>query len=116
MRIRPRENRVLLEIREDVQTFGGGQFVIARVPDSEGDYPLFPQRGTVVEIGPDVNDLEVGDSVICTKYNGVRLPKREWGGQDLMLIREDFVLVKVETPDADIGYGKVWGDNSPRKR
>jgi len=115
MRIRPRENRVLLEVDDTAQTFAGGELIIARVPDKEGDYPIMPSRGLVLEAGPDVQDLEVGDYVICKRFNGVRLPKRQWEGRDLMLIREVHVLLKY-TGATDTRFGHDWGDDSPRRR
>ena len=115
MKIKPIGSRVLLELNEEPHTFAGGMLVIARTPDKEGYHKIFPQRGTVLAIGPDVHDLEVGDEVICSKYNGVRLPKMDWDWQNLMLILEEHVIVTIIDPK-DVNYGKIWGDRSPRNR
>ena len=111
MNIRPKGTRVLLEIDETDHTFAGGELIIARVPDSMNEYPLFPQRGKVIAIGNRVRDIDVGDYVVCTKHNGVRLPKRQWGGRNLMLGKEEFVLLKILEPK-EVQYGEshseVW--------
>jgi co-chaperonin GroES (HSP10) len=111
MRIKPAGTRVLLELDDKPHTFAGG-LEIARVPDSMDEYPLFPQRGTVIAAGDHVSDLEVGDYVVCTKHNGVRLPKAKWGNRDLMLIKEEFVLLVIVDPEKEVQYGdshsEIW--------
>jgi co-chaperonin GroES (HSP10) len=115
IKIRPKGSRVLLELDESDHTFAGGELIIARVPDKEGDYPLFSQRGTVIAAGPDVQDLEVGDYVVCTKYNGVKLPKREWDHRSLMLVKEEFVHVKI-LDGREIKYGMAYDGDPVRRR
>jgi co-chaperonin GroES (HSP10) len=114
-KIKPRGSRILLELDESDHTFAGGELIIARVPDKEGDYPLFSQRGTVLAIGPQVKNVDVGDYVVCTKYNGVRLPRRDWDNRDLMLVKEEFVHVKI-IGSAEIGYGPAYDGQPVRAR
>lgn len=105
--IKPRRNRVLLEIDETPHTFAGGELVFSRVPDREGDYRLFSQRGVALAIGPEVQDVQVGDYVILTKYNGVRLPEKDWDRRKLMLVKEDFIHL-IANVDGEIQYGKAY--------
>jgi co-chaperonin GroES (HSP10) len=90
MKLVPKSNRILLKIEPQPQSFAGGQLLFARVPDGDGYYAVDPQVGVVLEVGPNVQDVKVGDRVVCTKYNGIDMP-REFG-EKTKLIREDFVL------------------------
>ena len=112
MKIKPISNRVLIEIDESPSTFASG-LLIAKVPDREGDYSLEPQRGRVLEIGPDVKDVDVGDRVVCTKYNGVRLSPRDWDGRKLLLIRETHIIVKMNVDYDALMFGVSHADNRP---
>lgn len=112
--IKPTKNRVHVLIDDADETFAGGQLIIARVPDSQGDYPLFPRRGMVLAIGPDVKNLNVGDRVIMTKYNGVDLPKSYCDGRANMLIKEDFVLLTIDDA-AEVNLGDSFSEFVPRR-
>lgn len=92
MKIKPRGSRVLIEVDDSPHTFAGGELLIARTPDRDGYYKMFPRRGTVVEIGPEVEDCCIGDRIVCTKYHGVDLPERQFDGHKLLLVREEHVL------------------------
>ena len=103
MKILPKADRVLLEIDKAPQSFAGGELIIARVPElNKGTvYKHKPQRGRVLAVGPGVKSLEVEDYVICTPFNGVSLPRQFCEqGQDLKLIKEEFVLLVLGQPDA----------------
>lgn len=106
MVIKPTGNRILVEIDELPQSFAGGELVIARVPDHDGYYKLFPRRGIVRATGPKVNDVEVGDGVIMTKYHGVELDGRRLGLGDgkFLLVKEDFVILRA--PASEIPFAE----------
>lgn len=113
MNIHPTGNRILLELDESEATFADGLLVVARVPDRDGYYKMEPQRGRVLAIGPKVEDVEVGDYLVCNKYNGTRLPPRDWDGRKLLLIRETHVFCKVAEDWVDMRFGKSHADNRP---
>ena len=106
LKIKPLKNRILVKLDRSPEIVAGG-IEIARAPDKQGDWPYFPKRGTVLSVGPDVEDLCVGDYVHCTKYNGVILSERIMGERDLMLIREEFVLLVDENEKpSDVMFGR----------
>jgi hypothetical protein len=76
------------------------------VPDvNQGRYYRhFPKRGKVMAIGPEVQDVAIGDYVLCTTFNGVEVP-REFG-DDLMLIKEEFILIISDEPES-VDFGHV---------
>jgi len=95
VKIRPLSDRVIVEpLEEDEVTFAGGQLVL---PDSAKEKP---QQGTVLAIGPEVNDEEAevglaeGDTVIYAKYSGTTFKTRD--GQELLILRVDDILGIVE--------------------
>ena len=48
--------------------------------------------GTVVAVGPDVENVSEGDRVIYRKYGGMEL---EWMGVEFLLIKEEDLQAKV---------------------
>ena len=112
----PRQDRLLVRLDKDPRTFAGGRLIIAHVPDLDRNrrYRTFPQRGWVLAVGPKVEDVEVGDYIMMTTYNGVEPPRGF--GKDLLLIREEFVLFKMDGKPTDINFGRYleeWpGDRS----
>lgn len=106
MKVLPRADRVLLKMDKARQTFAGGELLIVQVPELNKNtvYKHTPQRGEVLAVGPSVESLEVGDYVICTPFNGVSLPSGF--GRDLKLLREEFVLLVLDEPDA-LSFGEA---------
>lgn len=102
-RICPTKSRLLLRLDKRPRSFAGG-LIIAQVPEFNigKGFRQFPKRGTVVAIGPGVQNLDIGDYVLCTTMNGVEVP-REFG-RDLLLVKEEFVLSAMDEP-ADIEFG-----------
>lgn len=98
-KIKPRGTRVLVELVDRPQAFAGGTLWIARVPDHEGAFPTLPREGKVIAAGPQVRNVNVGEYVISTKYNGVLLQPLNWGSRHLMLIKEEFILAAVDRPE-----------------
>ncbi len=92
--IKPMDDRVLIKLDKSPRSFAGGQLIVAHVPDlnQKRYYRHFPKRGTVLAVGPNAQDLTIDDYVMMTAFNGVEVP-REFGN-DLLLIREEFVLMK----------------------
>lgn len=117
MKILPLDNRVLVKLDKEPETFAGGELALVRVPDSQGAWFKRPKRGTVLAVGPKVKDLEVGDYIVSTSFNGVELNPRMVGEEDLMLIREEFVLLRGKRQDGGIYFGpsrEFWpGDRPP---
>lgn len=94
MKIRPLDDRVVVEPLEAEETTAGGIVL----PDSAKEKP---QRGTVVSCGPgrvlDSGErgqmsVGVGDQVIYGKYSGTEI---EVDGKEVKILREGEVLAKV---------------------
>ena len=94
MKIRPLDDRVVVEPVEAEQTTAGGIVL----PDSAKEKP---QRGKVVAIGPGrlldsgqrgELSVTVGDEVIYGKYGGTDI---EINGDDVKILRESDILAKV---------------------
>ena len=94
IKIRPLDDRVVVEPLEAEETTAGGIVL----PDTAKEKP---QRGTVVAVGPGKlldtgkrGDLSVtvGDEVIYGKYGGSDI---EVDGDDVKILRESDILAKV---------------------
>ncbi len=94
IRLRPLEDRVVVEPQEAEERTAGGIVL----PDTAKEKP---QRGTVVSVGPgkllDSGSrsqllVGVGDVVIFGKYSGSDI---EVGGKDVKILRESEILAKV---------------------
>ena len=94
VKIRPLDDRVVVEPMEAEETTAGGIVL----PDSAQEKP---QRGTVIAVGPgkllDSGErgelsVAVGDEVIFGKYGGTEI---EVEGNDVKILRESDILAKV---------------------
>jgi chaperonin GroES len=94
MKLRPLDDRVVVEPREAEERTAGGIVL----PDSAKEKP---QRGKVVSVGPgkllDSGNrgqlsVAVGDEVIYGKYSGTEI---ELDGRDVKILRETDILAKV---------------------
>ena len=94
VKIRPLDDRVVVEPIEAEETTAGGIVL----PDSAKEKP---QRGTIVAVGPgkllDSGErgglsVDIGDEVIYGKYGGSDL---EIDGGDVKILRESDILAKV---------------------
>ncbi len=94
MKIRPLDDRVVVEPTEAEETTSGGIVL----PDNAKEKP---QRGTVVAVGPGklldngnrgVLSVAVGDEVIFGKYGGTEI---EIDGEEIKILRESDILAKV---------------------
>jgi chaperonin GroES len=94
IKIRPLDDRVVVEPLEAEETTAGGIVL----PDNAKEKP---QRGTVLAVGPGklLDDgsrgklsVEVGDEVIFGKYGGTEI---EVDGEDVKILRESDILAKV---------------------
>ena len=94
MKIRPLDDRVVVEPVEAEQTTAGGIVL----PDSAKEKP---QRGKVVAVGPGrlldsgqrgELSVGVGDEVIYGKYGGTDI---EINGDEVKILRESDILAKV---------------------
>src|SRR5687767_2283944 len=93
-KIRPLDDRVVVEPMEAEETTAGGIVL----PDTAKEKP---QRGTVVSVGPGklldsgergTLSVEIGDEVIYGKYSGTDI---ELEGRDVKILRETDILAKV---------------------
>ena len=93
-KIRPLDDRVVVEPREAEERTSGGIVL----PDTAKERP---QRGTVVAIGPGRMldsgqrgelSVSVGDEVIYGKYGGTDI---ELNGDEIKILRESDILAKV---------------------
>ncbi len=79
MNFLPIEDRILVKREEEATKTASGIYI----PDSAKEKP---QRGEVKAVAKKVEDIEIGDTVVFSKYGAV----------DLVLDGEDFVVLKVE--------------------
>lgn len=94
IKLRPLEDRVVVEPSEAEETTAGGIVL----PDTAKEKP---QRGKVVSVGPGrlldngqrgSLSVTVGDTVIFGKYTGTDV---EVNGKDMKILRESDVLAKI---------------------
>lgn len=94
VRIRPLEDRVVVEPMEAEEKTAGGIVL----PDTAKEKP---QRGKVIAVGPGklldngeraAMSVAVGDQVIYGKYGGTEI---EINGEDVKILRESDILAKV---------------------
>jgi chaperonin GroES len=94
IKLRPLDDRVVVEPKEAEQTTAGGIVL----PDTAKEKP---QRGKIVSVGPgkllDSGErgklsVTVGDEVIYGKYSGTEI---EVNGRDVKILRESDILAKV---------------------
>ena len=95
MKIRPLNDRLLVQRLEEEETTSGGIII----PDSAKEKPA---QGKVVAVGPGkVNDagervelqVKENDVILFSKYGGTDV---KLGGEDYLIMREDDVLGIVE--------------------
>jgi chaperonin GroES len=94
VKLRPLDDRVVVEPREAEETTAGGIVL----PDTAKEKP---QRGKVVSVGPGKLldsgsrgslSVSVGDEVIYGKYSGTEI---ELDGHEVKILRETDILAKV---------------------
>ncbi len=96
MAIIPLGDRIVVKPLEDESETTGGGIII---PDTAKEKP---QEGEIVAVGPgkmlDSGERQkpavaVGDKVLYGKYSGTEI---KFGGEDLLIVREDDILAKLE--------------------
>lgn len=94
MKIKPLQDRILVERVEEEEKVGG---II--IPDTAKEKP---QKGTIVAVGPGRKDengkliaieLKKGDTVLFNKYAGTEIKVE---GKEYLLMREDDVMALVD--------------------
>ncbi len=95
MKIRPLNDRILVQRLESEETTAGGIII----PDSAKEKPA---EGKIVAVGPGklndkgdrvTLDLQTGDRVLFSKYGGTDV---KYDGQDYLIMREDDILCVIE--------------------
>lgn len=95
MKIRPLNDRILVQRLESEETTAGGIII----PDSAKEKPA---EGEIVAVGPGklndkgervTLDLQAGDRVLFSKYGGTDV---KYDGQDYLIMREDDILCVIE--------------------
>ena len=95
MKIRPLNDRILVERLEEEEKTAGGIII----PDSAKEKPA---EGEIVAVGPGklndagervAIDLKVGDRVLFSKYGGTDV---KLDGEDYLIMREDDILGVIE--------------------
>ncbi|UFH58864.1 co-chaperone GroES [Sulfurovum mangrovi] len=66
MNFKPLGDRLLVERVEEVSTTASGIII----PDNAKDKP---SQGTVIAIGSDVEEINVGDTIVFGKYSGTEI-------------------------------------------
>jgi chaperonin GroES len=94
MKIKPLQDRILVERVEEEEKVGG---II--IPDTAKEKP---QKGTIIAVGPGRKDengklitieLKKGDTVLFNKYAGTEIKVE---GKEYLLMREDDVMALVD--------------------
>ncbi len=96
MAIIPLGDRIVVKPLEDESETTGGGIII---PDTAKEKP---QEGEIVAVGPgklldsgerQAPSVAVGDKVLYGKYSGTEIKS---GGEDLLIVREDDILAKLD--------------------
>ena len=82
MNFQPLGNRVLVERVEDAKTTVSGIII----PDNAKEKP---SRGTVIAVGGDVEQINVGDTVVFGKYSGNEIPLE---GKEYLIMDADDIF------------------------
>lgn len=100
------ESRVLIEMHEENLVTPSGLEIVRL-----NDKPV-PHRGTVIGVGPDAEEVEVGDVVLVEKYHGGVVDKRELGlDETLIIVHEEHILCVL--PDINVALGDNTGGPAP---
>ncbi len=96
MALVPLGDRIVVRpLEDDEETTGGGIII----PDTAKEKP---QEGEIVAVGPgklldsgerQAPSVAVGDKVLYGKYAGTEI---KYGGEDLLIVREDDILAKLD--------------------
>lgn len=96
MALVPLGDRIVVRpLEDDEETTGGGIII----PDTAKEKP---QEGEIVAVGPgklldsgerQTPSVAVGDKVLYGKYSGTEI---KYGGEDLLIVREDDILAKLD--------------------
>ena len=96
LKVRPLDDRLLVETIEGEETFAGGELVLPETAKEK------PQQGKVLAIGPGARDkrgahiamdVEVGDRILFAKYAGTEI---KVSGSKYLIMRESDVFAVVE--------------------
>lgn len=96
LKLRPLNDRLIVEPLEMEETFAGGQLVIPETAKEK------PQQGKVLAVGPGAKDddgdriamdVEVEDRVLFAKYAGTEITL---DGGKYLILRESDVLAVIE--------------------
>jgi chaperonin GroES len=97
MKLKPLGDRLIVRAIDEEETTASGIVL----PDTAKEKP---QKGEVIAVGSgrfDEDgdkripvDVEEGDTVLYSKYGGTEI---QFGGEDLLVLRESDVLAKVES-------------------
>jgi chaperonin GroES len=86
MNLRPLSTKIVVQLIEKEKTSPGG-IILTRADASEVN------KGLVLAIGPDVEDIEVGD-IILPNWNAAR--KTTTDDEDVYIVQEDDVVLVFE--------------------
>lgn len=87
MKIKPLKDRVVVKYSsEELEKTPGGIYV----PDVAKEKP---QKGTVIEVGSEVKEVKVGDTVLFDKYSGSKIKVDD---VEYLIIKEEEILGIVE--------------------
>ncbi|GAB5045916.1 MULTISPECIES: co-chaperone GroES [Thermodesulfovibrio] len=87
MKIKPLKDRVVVKFSsEELEKTPGGIYV----PDVAKEKP---QKGTVIEVGSEVKEVKVGDTVLFDKYAGSKIKIDD---VEYLIIKEEEILGIVE--------------------
>ena len=83
--IKPTKDRVIVEVKEEPEKIGS-----LYVPDTAKNKPK-AKAGIVLAIGPDQDNVEVGETIIFEKYSGAKIDKL----QDNVLIINNSDIIAI---------------------
>lgn len=87
MKIKPLKDRIVVKFSsEEMEKTPGGIYV----PDVAKEKP---QKGVVVEVGSEVKEVKVGDTVLFDKYAGSKIKVND---VEYLIIKEEEILGIIE--------------------
>lgn len=89
-RLRPLENRVLVNVDEGTTETDSGLYLPEGAGDAEGD----GATGTVLSVGQEASDVGLGETVLFNENIGRPVPTE--GGRELTLVRESNIMAVVQ--------------------
>jgi co-chaperonin GroES (HSP10) len=94
--LHPLKDNVLVAALDDPDTWYGSSLIVR--PEATKDRS---DQGIVKSVGPETQEIEVGDYVMFNPYSGMVINDADEGDK-LIMLSEKGILARVTTPDTEI--------------